>query len=65
MTAIAYDDFITTCAGVGKELLILTSVQETIVQVSGIRPHNLMLASVEWPVMMGSHVLQPISLQMD
>ena len=54
-------DFISTCAGMGgdgEELLILTSVQEMIVQVSGGRPHNLVLASVEWPVMMlDSHVL--------
>ena len=35
----------------GEELLILTSVQEMIVLVSGGRPHNLVLASVEWPVM--------------
>ena len=34
----------------GEELLILTSVQEMIVRVSGGRPHILMLASVEWPV---------------
>ena len=34
----------------GEELLILTSVQEMIVQVSGGRLHNLVLASVEWPV---------------
>ena len=34
----------------GEELLILTSVQEMIVHVSGRRPHILMLASVEWPV---------------
>ena len=42
-------DFISTCAGAGEELLILTSVQEMIVRVSGGRPHNLVLASVEWP----------------
>ena len=49
----------------GEELLILTSVQEMIVRVSGGRPHTLMLASVEWPVMVGSHVLLPISLLME
>ena len=32
----------------GEELLILTSVQEVIVQVSGGRPHNLVIASVEY-----------------
>ena len=40
----------------GEELLILTSVQVMIVQVSGGRPHNLVLASVEWSVMIGGHV---------
>ena len=49
----------------GEELLILTSVQEMIVRVSGGRPHNLMLASVEWPVMIVTHVLLPISLLME
>ena len=34
----------------GEELLILTSVQETIVRVIGGRLHNLVLAFVEWPV---------------
>ena len=38
----------------GEELLILTSVQDIIVLVSGGRPHNLVLASVEWPVLMES-----------
>ena len=46
----------------GEELLILTSVQKMIVRVSGGRSHNLVLASVEWPVMRGSLVLLPISL---
>ena len=45
----------------GEELLILISVQKMIVQVSGGRSHNLVLASVEWPVMVKTHVL-PISL---
>ena len=50
----------------GEELLILTSVQEMIVRVSGGRPHNLVLASVEWPVMMQVYyVLLPISLLME
>ena len=50
----------------GEELLILTSVQETIVRVNGGRPHNLVLASVEWSVtMINSHVLLPISLLME
>ena len=39
----------------GEELLILTSVQEMIVRVSGGRPHNLVLASVEWPVIVNTH----------
>ena len=49
----------------GEELLILTSVQEMIVWVSGGRPHNLVLVSVEWPVMVNIHVLLPISLLME
>ena len=49
----------------GEELLILTSVQEMIVRVSRGRPHNLVLASVEWPVMIITHVLLPISLLME
>ena len=50
----------------GEELLILTSVQEMIVRVSGGRPHNLMLASVERPVIiMFQHVLLPVSLLME
>ena len=49
MTAIT-TSFISTCAGVGGELLILTLVK-MIVQVSGGRQHTLVLASVEWPVM--------------
>ena len=49
----------------GEELLILTSLQEMIAQVSGGRPHNLVLASVEWPVMVVTHVLLPISLLME
>ena len=69
MTAItANGDFISTCAGVeedGEELLILTSVQEMIVRVSGGRPYILMLASVEWPVIVYIHVLLPISLLME
>ena len=35
----------------GEELLMLTSVQKMIVRVSGGRPHNLVLASAEWPLM--------------
>ena len=58
-------DFITTCAGVGGGLLILTSVQEMIVRVNGGRPHTLMLASVEWPVIIGSHILLSIFLLME
>ena len=46
----------------GEELLILTSVQEMIVRVSGGRPHNLVLASVEWPVIVNTHVVLPDSL---
>ena len=68
MKAIANGDFITTCVvweEDGEELLILTSVQEMIVRVSGGRPHTLMLASVEWPVMIGGHVLLPVSLLME
>ena len=49
----------------GEELLIWISVQEMIVRVSGGRPHNLVLAFVEWPVMVISHVLLPISLLME
>ena len=49
----------------GEELLILTSLQEMIVQVSGRRPRNLVLASVEWLVMVDTHVLQPVSLLME
>ena len=49
----------------GEELLILTSVQEVIVQVSGGRPHDLMLASMEWPVIMDEHILLPVSLLME
>ena len=46
----------------GEELLILTSVQEVIVWVSGRRPQNLTLASVEWPVIVITHVLLPAIL---
>ena len=46
----------------GEELLI--SWQEMIVRVSGERPHNLVLASVEWPVMIVRYVLLQISLLM-
>ena len=49
----------------GEELLILTSVQEMIVRVSGERPHNLVLASVEWPVMVITHILLPVPLLME
>ena len=49
----------------GEELLILTSVQEMIVRVSGGRTHNLVLASVDRPVITASHVLQLISLLME
>ena len=49
----------------GEELLILTSVQEMIARVSGGRPHNLVLAFVEWPVMIVTHVLLPVSLLME
>ena len=51
----------------GEELLILTFnlVQEMIVQVSGGRTHILMLASVEWPLMVITDVLLPFSLLME
>ena len=49
----------------GEELLILISVQEMIVRVSGRKGHNLVSASVEWPVMIDSHVPLPISLLME
>ena len=49
----------------GGESLILTLVQEMIVWVSGGRPHNLVLASVEWPVMVYTHVPLPISVLME
>ena len=74
MTAIAAngditinDDFITTCAGVGGRWrrIVNTSVQEIIVQVSGGNPHNLMLASVEWPVMTITCVPLLVSLLME
>ena len=61
-------DFISTILHVlvgeedGGELLMLTSVQEMIVRVSGVRPHNLVLASLEWPGMINMFVLLPISL---
>ena len=38
-----------------EELLMLTSVQAMIVWVSGGRPHNLVLTSVEWPVKIITH----------
>ena len=70
MSTISNGDFISTCAGVGGGWrrivnIIITSVQEMIVRVSGGRPHNLVLASVEWPVMIITHVLLPISLPME
>ena len=49
----------------GEKLLILISVQEMIVRVSGGKPQNLVLASVEWPMMIHSHVLLPVSLIME
>ena len=44
---------------------MLTSVQEMIVWVSGVRPHNLVLDSVEWPGMINMFVLLPISVLME
>jgi len=51
----------------GEELLILTSVQEMTVQVNGGRRHTLVLAFVEWPVIVNviTHVLLLISLLME
>ena len=67
---IANGNFISTCAGMvweedGEELLILTSVQEMTVRVSGGRPQILVLASVEWPVMNNLFVLLQLSLLME
>ena len=47
----------------GEELLILTSAQEMIVRVSGGRPHNLVLAFVEWPVIGANFSTNGISYQ--
>ena len=44
-----------------RKLLILISVQEMMVRVSEGKPQNLVLASVEWSVMIHSHVLLPVS----
>ena len=65
MTAVANGDFISTCAGVGGGWRRIVNINIS-ARVSGGRPHNLMLASVEWLVMMGnSHFLLPISLLME
>ena len=47
-----------------EESLILTSVQEMIVRVSGGRPQNLVLVSAEWPAIKTLYVLHPVSLLM-
>ena len=61
----ASSDFFSMRASVGGGLLILPSVQEMIVWVIGGRSHNLVLASIEWPVMANTHVLLPFSLLME
>ena len=67
MVAFTNSDFISKCAGVRggwRRIANINISAGMIVRVSGGRPQNLVLASVEWPVMVITHVL-PVSLLME
>ena len=68
MMAIANGDFISTCAGVGRGWRRIANINISAgddCPGEWRKPHNLVLASVEWPVMVGEYVLLLISLLME